>query len=181
MYPSSQTERLGVAAGVVVTGMLVGLFFVGPWRVFAVEFGDTFPLRILEQTRGNPFAAATVGSLFVGFVTGAAYPQMVHNDGDDGNDGNDGDDHEWGDLAMGIFVPPLVLLLLGLLGLLLAPAVGSLLVGSFAGAAAQAVVGVLFAAIFAGVVGTVLAIGVGIPALAGVYVGVLVGKAAAPD
>lgn len=189
MYPSSETERLGVAAGVVVTALLVGALFVGPWRMFAIDTGSTFPLTVLEETSGSPFLVVMVGSLFVGFVTGAAHPYVVTDaEGDEGDAGGEGgagdgddEDHGWGDLAMGIFVPPLVFVFLGFLVVMLLPAGESLLAGAVGDAAAQAAVALVMALLFGGLIGTVIAIGIGLPALASVFVGMRVGSAAAPD
>jgi hypothetical protein len=162
-----RSERFGLYAGGVVTLLLTGLLFVGPWRWFDVDFSaDPIPFVFRESTQGNVLAIGAVAIALVGLLAGVAYRASTRDTPED---------YQWG-IAMNVVVVQMLAALAAFVLGMLVPVGGALLSGEFVSAVILVVMAVVYLIFFTlfEVIGITLY--VGIPALIGVYAGSLIGS-----
>lgn len=164
-----RAERFGYYAGGAVTAVAVLLLFVGPWRLFDVTFGgDLLPLAVRDTTGLAALAvlvAVPVCALLFGAVTAALYRATT---------ADPAESYQL-DVALGTFLVPVVVGVVGYVLVWVVVAGGLLLDGDVVGAAVALVFAVLGGFVFTTAETIAVALYLGLPTVVGTYTGGLLG------
>lgn len=164
-----RAERFGYYAGGAVTGVAVLLLFVGPWRLFDVTFaGDLVPLSTRDTAGLAALAvlvAVPVCALLFGAAAAGGYRATTVGPAE----------HYQLDIALGTFLVPVVVGVVGYVLVWLVVAGGLVLDGDVVGAAVAVVFAVLGGFVFTTAETIAVALYLGLPAVVGTYAGGFVG------
>lgn len=171
MYPSTTAERLGVAAGIVVTALVVGTLFVGPWRQLAVEQSGTIPVSSTDNPGGLLWLLPPLGSALAGAIAGGTYPQLQAF----------GEEDASMNITKGILAVPMTLIFAVTVWLFVVPRATTILDGSVVAAVVGALLGLVFAVWVWTVAATTWLAYVGVPTVIGVFAGAKLSNEVLPN